>query len=434
MITYVLDTAAFIENFTPNFLTDKAFVTPGIVPEIKDARARERFELWKENIIIQAPSKEGIQLVKRFAEKSGDLSFLSTVDIGIIALAYDLEITQNGTKNIHSEPKPLTYSNVIRRYGGRRSSNEDEKEEDSSEEEEEEEMDENEGEEEGEDEWNTVEPNKSTISAPPEPSSRHGRKKKTTTAVSYQIDLDTPEEEIGEFTKLKSEIDPAKEEESMIEESDEDESVDGEWITADNLHQLQGSYQLSTNEETKPEGVCLVSADLAVQNVACQIGLQIVAASPTAPLIKSIRRFLLYCGTCQTLVNDTTKIFCPNCGLHGLRRVTCSIDASTGELTIYLRRRPANIRGNQYSIPLPKGGRGGRPIVLREDVYHERVKKTRKRLGHKQSRQDLEEDEIPVFASEVKKKQTDVVNFGLGRRNPNAPKGSHPSKKRHGKR
>ena len=57
----VLDTAAFIDYFVPDFIHSKYYTTPGVVTEIRDVSARERWNTWKTNITIKSPSASSLK-------------------------------------------------------------------------------------------------------------------------------------------------------------------------------------------------------------------------------------------------------------------------------------------------------------------------------------------------------------------------------------
>ena len=127
MQTVVLDTAAFIDYFTPDFINAHYYTTPSVVAEIRDAHAREKWEKWKSDITVKVPSPAALKvgmvlrnillyqlilLVASFAKKTGDHAFLSETDEGVIALTYDLEVAVNGKRNIHALPLPIKYIEV----------------------------------------------------------------------------------------------------------------------------------------------------------------------------------------------------------------------------------------------------------------------------------------------------------------------------------
>ncbi|KAL7574215.1 hypothetical protein ACA910_012472 [Epithemia clementina (nom. ined.)] len=64
---------------------------PGVVQEIRDAKARHHLDNLPFDITIKEPSGEAIKAVIDFARQTGDYQSLSSVDIQVLALVYDLE-------------------------------------------------------------------------------------------------------------------------------------------------------------------------------------------------------------------------------------------------------------------------------------------------------------------------------------------------------
>jgi len=71
-----------VENFGDDFYT-----TEEVLSEIKDKQARAHLQTLPFELKVRQPSKEDFLAVKDFAKKTGDLGFLSTNDMGLIALA-----------------------------------------------------------------------------------------------------------------------------------------------------------------------------------------------------------------------------------------------------------------------------------------------------------------------------------------------------------
>lgn len=120
----VFDSSAFISNAlmfnasgSPFFGvldgTTSAFSVPALMGEVRDSKSRERLRTIADVITFREPSVESINAVKRFAAKTGDLRSLSVVDIAVIALTYELEVAQNGLKNIKPEPVSRTTSSSL---------------------------------------------------------------------------------------------------------------------------------------------------------------------------------------------------------------------------------------------------------------------------------------------------------------------------------
>jgi RNA-binding protein NOB1 len=67
------------------------YTVPAVLQEIRDAKARQHLDQLPFVLVPREPSQEGIQAIVDFAKKTGDYHSLSTVDIQILGLLYDLE-------------------------------------------------------------------------------------------------------------------------------------------------------------------------------------------------------------------------------------------------------------------------------------------------------------------------------------------------------
>ena len=93
---YVFDTSAFIKGMEVGVLQDySCYTTNGVLSEIKNQFSKQKIStaLLTGNLMIQTPDPQAIQEVKKIARKSGDLPFLSTIDIGVIAVAITMRTT-----------------------------------------------------------------------------------------------------------------------------------------------------------------------------------------------------------------------------------------------------------------------------------------------------------------------------------------------------
>ncbi|KAK9377391.1 Nin one binding Zn-ribbon like-domain-containing protein [Lipomyces chichibuensis] len=169
------------------------------------------------------------------------------------------------------------------------------------------------------------------------------------------------------------------------DEEGEDEDEEG-WITPENLQhqQIQDGIlgyptgSKATSEHAKKLKVGMASGDFAMQNVAMQIGLNVINPQ-SGRQISKIRSWMLRCHACFFLTSpsmgDKPKLFCPRCGGATLLRCTVTTSAATGQLQIHLKKNfQWSHRGNRYSLPNPqskknrmKGGEGMEEILLRED-------------------------------------------------------------------
>jgi RNA-binding protein NOB1 len=67
------------------------YTVPAVMQEIRDAKAREHLGQLPFELIARDPTKEGTKAVIEFSKKTGDFQGLSTVDLQVLALLYDLE-------------------------------------------------------------------------------------------------------------------------------------------------------------------------------------------------------------------------------------------------------------------------------------------------------------------------------------------------------
>jgi RNA-binding protein NOB1 len=67
------------------------YTVPAVLNEIRDAKARQHLENLPCTLRIRSASPEGIQAIVAFARQTGDYNSLSSVDIQVLGLLYDLE-------------------------------------------------------------------------------------------------------------------------------------------------------------------------------------------------------------------------------------------------------------------------------------------------------------------------------------------------------
>mmetsp|Transcript_11200 Transcript_11200/g.18837 ORF Transcript_11200/g.18837 Transcript_11200/m.18837 type:complete len:247 (+) Transcript_11200:1006-1746(+) len=119
------------------------------------------------------------------------------------------------------------------------------------------------------------------------------------------------------------------------------------------------------NNQPKLDFVKFITSDFAMQNVIIQMGFQLLNLD--GMLLTRVRRYKLLCKGCQHLNMDVERMFCKNCGGALLQKVSVYLN-SNGDLTYFNNpRSKVNLRGTQYSMPNPKGGRGCKDLILRED-------------------------------------------------------------------
>ncbi|CAL1270955.1 unnamed protein product [Larinioides sclopetarius] len=158
---------------------------------------------------------------------------------------------------------------------------------------------------------------------------------------------------------LEENRDTESNEDGVSEEDDDEEG----WLTPQNIDEARekmGALKLDSSAE-----VACVTTDFCVQNVLIQMGIKVVSVD--GMLIKQARVFILRCFACYKTTNDTTKKFCPNCGNKTLKRVAVTVN-DDGTKNIHINfRRPLQIRGTRYSLPMPKGGKHAMNPILCED-------------------------------------------------------------------
>ena len=116
---------------------------------------------------------------------------------------------------------------------------------------------------------------------------------------------------------------------------------------------------------SKVNFVKFITSDYAMQNVIIQMGFQLLNLD--GRILTRVKRFKLLCQGCDRINMDTERLFCQFCGGATLNKVSVYMN-NNGELTYFNNpKRKINMKGNVYSIPDPKGGRGCQDLILRED-------------------------------------------------------------------
>lgn len=77
---------------------------PEVVSEIKNKRQLKRLCILPYDLTIDEPSPESVRHVIDFAKKTGDYLSLSSADIKVIALTYQLEKELVGVAHLRTEP------------------------------------------------------------------------------------------------------------------------------------------------------------------------------------------------------------------------------------------------------------------------------------------------------------------------------------------
>lgn len=207
---------------------------------------------------------------------------------------------------------------------------------------------------------------------------------------------------------------------------------EGEWITRETIKKSvsKGGWEEVKTVPTLVSVAC-VTSDFAMQNVLLQMRLHLY--TPDGVRVKRVKNWLLRCHACYTTTKEMSRKFCPHCGGATLLRTSYSVDG-WGQVHLYLRSDfQYNLRGTQYSIPMPRGGRNNTDLILREDqVEYQRALRNWQRVERKAERafgdQDAIDDRLAAVFGDLSvsgsKKASSHQNaappvIGYGRRNPN---------------
>jgi RNA-binding protein NOB1 len=162
-----------------------------------------------------------------------------------------------------------------------------------------------------------------------------------------------------------------------------------------------------------------------------QMNIKLLSPESGGMVINKLKNWVLRCHACFHITTDTTKKFCPACGNSGtLLRASTQVDSKTGQMKVFLKENfTYRMRGTQFSVPLPKGGRRNNDLILREDqVEYKRAVKKHERAIVKQSRNPtnpFDPDYVPAILIDATGKKSQHVNpldapvIGYGKRNPN---------------
>lgn len=358
----VIDANAIIQrngllNLKQNY--DTIVTIPQVLNEIRDSESRQALASLPFSIETREPSEESMKAVVAFARQTGDLHALSTIDMGLIALARTIEVEYYGSDHLRSRPapptmltKPVVDEKSLPGWGVSGG------------------------------DWADID----RINEEEEEAAQaliQGEDGSHVSVHVQQLDLGssnddardhmTTEEQGGEdgeeeegswemAYKNKGKARRMKKKERRKEQRREEAEAQ--------LDEAQPSGSLGDHEEDElvaehPAGTSAVismTADFAMQNVILQMGLRL--AAPDGMQIQSVTRWVLRCTACNQVTKEVGRLFCPRCGNATLDKVKMTISPEGAEQ--YGVRKKHILKGTKYSLPKPKGGRNHDPI-LRED-------------------------------------------------------------------
>lgn len=111
VITYVLDTSAFIYGTIPD--DGEIVTTPGVYGEVKDERSKLRLDMMQ-GLQVLPPEEEFIQAVVKMAEATGDDQRLSLTDRDLLAVALQ---QQAAGKDVELLTDDYAVQNIARKAG-----------------------------------------------------------------------------------------------------------------------------------------------------------------------------------------------------------------------------------------------------------------------------------------------------------------------------
>lgn len=381
-------------------------------------------------------------MVKEFARRTGDLGVLSRVDLGVLALAYEIECERNGgdwrlrkvpgQKGLNGSPPKR--EGVV--DGGKVDGVESE-------------LVDLEtigaGATDGEDiESASVLPEESSVDAALEKVSETDNlsdslagthitgktnthiTEETNTHIAEETNIADGQEDDTTTTTAPQDTDDKPD---PVSDSDSDSDSEG-WITPSNIakHKLADSTpSSSTSTSTPPKTlqVATLTTDFAMQNVLLLMNLNLL--SPSLTRIQHLRTYILRCHACFLQLKDLSKQFCTRCGQPALTRVSCSTDTRTGEFKLHLKKNMQwNTRGDRFSIPKPVagtasgkrvqgGGKGGwgNDLILAED-QREYVRAVVGQ-GRRKERDLMDDDFLPGLLSGERRREGGRPKVGAGR-------------------
>jgi len=336
------------------------------------------------DINVQEPSSSYVQFVTDFAKQTGDIRSLSSTDIAVVALTYEIESRLNGQAHLRTSPVSCIkvnegfgdekVANLVGFYVPKSTSKSTSRSTSISSN-----IADGDAKTDTPDETSTQTPSCTTddlskLDTTPDLSHSND----TTNDLSASLDgcqldegwstvpiknsksRDYVEEEYH-YCDIDIPDDVLKSDCNFEEDCEDDYEIsdnEEDWITPSNISEQQ-SKQLSSVR------VACATTDFAMQNVLLQIGLNVVSVDGV--LIKYAKTYVLKCTACFTVVKDCTKMFCTKCGNKTLEKVAVTVDDEGVTWYQRLSRKPKTGRGVRYSLPKPKGGRGSNMPWLTED-------------------------------------------------------------------
>ena len=380
----VIDTNAFISGDVSALRgrAEQHWAVSAVLTEALDARARAVLASLPFELKRRVPAEESIAAVRVFAAATGDLRALSRPDILLLALAHQLEREANGDTFLRAKPPTIVTAvdaprgaarklaaaanaesaGPCRFYqsdGGCRNGDACRFRHDSA-----------------------VEKDAAVVgggdaSAPAAaaaapPAGGDGAR------VGGLAGWGEGEDDEGEWLGPVDPSDAAVV--STVESSDRGERDVTQW-TSDAATTTAPTHPSASAPPVSPPrvNVGILTSDFAMQNVALQLGLQLLTHS--GKIVSSVKSWVLKCDACFSIfpmagLRPEHTIFCARCGNDTLARLGVTLGPDGCPRYHYKRFRQLSPRGGTYAIPAPRGGRmhggrsgmgGGGDLLLRAD-------------------------------------------------------------------
>ncbi|XP_065202679.1 RNA-binding protein NOB1-like [Planococcus citri] len=368
----VVDTTPFIQNAPLHEVGENVLTISDVVEEIRNKRQLRHLASLTYDLQIKDVFQEHISFVSDFAKKTGDYSSLSSTDIKLIALTYQLELENVGRDHLRKSPImkrfDINASKIVKpidpkvnglslpvKLSDVKLKNRLENDEV---------IDHEKKEAASDDEYESAEE---------EVSDDHFEDVGSDNASDSQELL---EEEEGEDHDDYDEEEEEEEEEDDDDDDDDDDDGDDDtnWVTPSNISNLKRTVH-GGNYSDKEVIVGCMSTDFAVQNVLMQLGLKVVALD--GRIITQLRSYVLRCYACFKLTTNMRKVFCPKCGLKTLKRVSVFLDEKGNKCININFKKPINAKGKRFSLPMPQGGKHAVNPRLVEDARRPHQKPSR---------------------------------------------------------
>ncbi|XP_062861288.1 RNA-binding protein NOB1 [Trichomycterus rosablanca] len=356
----VADAGAFLKNAALHEIGKTIYTLKDVVNEIRDKQTKKNLAFLPYQLNFKEPFPEHVRFVTEFSKKTGDYPSLSSTDIKVLALTYQLELENVGGDHLKKEPEVQVEVCNTQRHP-------------------------------------EAPVNVAGFHLPSKDSTKSMVPDVQNAALSYEY-KPAESSEFNSFqfwrepvasidddllklvlettpNELKEDEENEEEEGDEEDEDEEDEDDGGGWITPSNIKKVQmevGNWQPS--EDVK---VGCVTTDFAMQNVLIQIGLNVLSVN--GMLIKRTRNYILRCHACFKTTTDMNKSFCPNCGNSTLKKIAVTLNAD-GSMQMHFSSNPKvlNPKGKRYSLPNPHGGKHSTNPHLVEDQHFPQQRLSRK--------------------------------------------------------